>query len=312
MIRRAAAPIEVQTLAPQTLLSQLSSPYYLALDSAANALYWGTSGATLYAQSLDVGTPAVLYAEGQNLRGVAVDPAAGMVYWVERDARVIRRRALSGGSIETLYNGLDTPHGLVLDLAARELYWVDTGTQAAGGFNPRGVSRGEMDGANAGAAEIVVPGSSTHQPWDIDLDPHTPTYADWAVRFFRYDAGSATTGPQANPDSDGLSNLAEYAFGRLPRQADAVPVVRFVVLTIEGIDYPALRFQRRQGATDLSYQVNVSSDVIDWSATAASLAPIEVEVTPADWEGMEEVMVRSPLAMGAPAAQFLRVRVRQE
>ena len=151
------------------------------------------------------------------MRGVCVDSGGGYFYWCERDGtHVIRRKAIQGGTVQYIYTALDTPHGLVLDLAARKMYWTDTGTNAAGGFNARGISRGDMDGATP--AEIVVAGTAANQPWDLDLDRRNTTYAEWAARFFRYDAtNDARTD---DPDFDGLKNVAEYALGSAPARGE--------------------------------------------------------------------------------------------
>ena len=61
-----------------------------------------------------------------------------MIYWINRDDKKVHRCPLSAlpvnvptsPAVQTLYAGLDTPHGLVLDLPAGKLYWADTGSNA--------------------------------------------------------------------------------------------------------------------------------------------------------------------------------------
>jgi hypothetical protein len=54
------------------------------------------------------------------------------------------------------------------------------------------------------------------------LPPFALPYADWRTVYFTSDqvADPATSGPQADPDGDGRSNLAEYQMGTHPRVAD--------------------------------------------------------------------------------------------
>ncbi len=309
LIRKASLPSAGGTLSPQNLFSGLANPYYLDFDLVASKLYWGTSGNLLQSGPITGGTrdPDV-YSAGLNMRGVCVDSAAGLIYWVERDARVIRRRAISGGPILDLYTGLDTPHGLVLDLPARKLYWVDTGTGGVGGFNARGVSRGDLDGSSVGAAEIIVPGTASNQPWDLDLDPRTMTYSEWVGRFFRLDASPESKLSDADPDSDGISNFGEYAFGGAPQVASASPLARLVVVTTNATAYPAIQFPRRSGSSDLRFTVQVSADLQTWNDNSSGLFTVEVDLGPANLEGMQMVTVRSVTALDAVPQQFLRVK----
>lgn len=307
LIRRAHLPLSAGPLTPETLFIGLTNPYYLDFDTTRARLFWGTSGTSLLAGPIAGGPPdPPLYSSGQNMRGVCVDPAAEMVYWVERDgARVIRRRAIEGGPIEDLYSGLDTPHGLVLDLPARLMYWVDTGSQNAGGFNPRGVSRGHMDGASRGAAEIVVAGTSSDQPWDIDLDPRVANFAEWQSRFFRFDAPSTITDPGGDPDGDGLNSFGEYAFGQPPLLAHGDGIVEPTTVTHDALTYPAIAFPRRAGVGDTAYFVSVSTDLKSWST--GEEATLQVGITTPDQQGMQRVTVRSTTPATMAPSQFFRV-----
>jgi hypothetical protein len=240
------------------------------------------------------------------MRGVCVDSAAGLVYWVERDgARAIRRSALESGPIEDLYTGLDTPHGLVLDLPARRMYWVDTGSQNAGGFNPRGVSRGHIDGQSREAAEVVVAGTPADQPWDIDLDLRVAHYAEWQARFFRFDAPASLTAPEADPDGDELISFGEYAFGRSPLLSDGDGVVAPTSVTEGAQTYPAITFSQRAEIQDVAYAASVSSDLSSWSAT--SDGTLEVGRTATDSQGMQRVTIRSTTPATVAPRQFFRV-----
>ncbi len=286
-IRKAELPPGNGSLTPLTLFSGLATPYYLDFDPTRQKLFWGTSGNSLFSGPMAGGIPDLpLYSSGQNMRGVCVDAAAEMVYWVERDGpRAIRRRAISGGAIHDVYTGLDTPHGLVLDLTARKLYWVDTGTQNANGFNPRGVSRGEMEGSTAGAPEIVVPGTAAHQPWDIDLDLRVSTYGEWVSRYFRYDDTPGRTGKAEDPDADGQSNFAEYAFGT-PPLSDIGSAARFSWFTQNDGVWPGLSFRRRTTASDLNYVVEFSLDGVGWLPEQQSPLLHKASAGSADPEGM--------------------------
>ena len=60
---------------------------------------------------------------------LALDVAAGKIYWLDHKTQWIQRANLDGSNIEELVTtGLDGPSGLALDLAAGKMYWTDSGT----------------------------------------------------------------------------------------------------------------------------------------------------------------------------------------
>ena len=286
-----------------TIFSGLTSPYFLDLDLPNGRLWWGTNGSQILRGPITGGAVEERHAGGLNVRGVCVDAAGGYFYWCERDgAHVIRRKSLDGGTVQDIYTALDTPHGLVLDVVARKMYWADTGTNAVGGFNARGISRGDMDGATS--AEIVVAGTAANQPWDLDLDRRNSTYAEWAARFFRYGAMNNTH--TSDPDFDGLKNVAEYALGSAPLAPNGSPT-EWVRVSDSGVDYPGIRFRRRAGTSDLTVRVQVSTDLATWNDN--TLGPFTTETAAvAQEDGMELATVRSNSPLSA-LRQHLRVKV---
>jgi hypothetical protein len=98
------------------------------------------------------------------------------------------------------------------------------------------------------------------------------TFAEWPPLQV---LAPAERGPLTNPDGDGLPNLLEYAFARLPAQNDgneAAP--KFQLVLDNGILRPELRFIRDQRLTDLTYSVQASSTLTSngWSTIATSTA----------------------------------------
>lgn len=62
----------------------------------------------------------------QTPRGIAVNPAAGRIYWSDTGGGTIKRANLDGSDVSTLIGGLPGPVGLALDPAGATLYWVDS------------------------------------------------------------------------------------------------------------------------------------------------------------------------------------------
>ncbi len=302
--------------------------YYLDLyrvpgNTSNPLILWGDSNTSIWITGVDVSwiTPNFSWGPGSSVRGVCVDSENQMLYWNEKDAKMVRRAKLKingevdSTTIQNLYTGLNAPHGLVLDLPARKLYWVDSGTNGTTGFGRSGVNRGDLDGA--GAAEALIGPSSTlnafaGQPWDLDLDPRTLTYDEWKARYFRIDAPLSQTGPGMDPDGDGMKNFAEYAQGTPPLVAGANPQLRALSISVSGTNYPAIQFSRRIGVTDVNYFVQVSTSLGAWQdnvhTPSAGVTPITVEtsITPLD-DGMELVTTRSNTPYFSQARQFLQV-----
>ena len=285
-----------------------NQPYFLDLVPSAGKLYWsGFASGSVYRANLDGSGFETIVTGNNNSRGVCVDSASGMIYWINRDDKKVHRCPLAAlpvnvgtsPAVQTLYQGLDTPHGLVLDLPAGKLYWADTGSNAGLGLGDKAVSRGDLDGATP--QEILAAGS---EPWDADLDPRCATYTEWRARFFRKDATAAATDFLADPDGDGAVNLLEYATGSHPLRGDAAPVQPLVHFdNITGSSHLAVRFHRRPAATDLTYQVQVSEDLVTWLPTT-----VEVGAQPAA-DFLETVTTRAAAPLPGPGRLHMRLKV---
>ena len=117
-------------------------------------------------------------------------------------------------------------------------------------------------------------------------------------------ANAAVSGDDADPDGDGLANLAEFALGRDPRLADAAAAWTTAVQNIGGADYLTLTFKRRAPALDLAYAVQSSGDLASWSS-----GPVQVGSAAANGDGTETVTYRDGVTVGGGSRRFLRVHV---
>jgi len=112
-----------------------NEPYFLDLDVAAGKVYWGGfASGNFYRANLDGSAFETIITGNNNARGVGLDRAGGMIYWINRDDKKVHRCPLSAlpvnvptsPAVQTLYQGLDTPHGLALDLPARNLIILES------------------------------------------------------------------------------------------------------------------------------------------------------------------------------------------
>ncbi len=133
----------------------------------------------------------------------------------------------------------------------------------------------------------------------------------WRRAAFGADANSPSAAESADPDGDGLSNLVEYACATDPLLASAAgrPV-------LGGSDAITLTFRRNVSATDVTHQVQASSDLAAWE-NGSRYAPsgdissngVTSEVSRAITDGVETIVVRDNTPRSASAARYLRLRV---
>ncbi|MGN6867101.1 MAG: hypothetical protein ACTHMY_01730 [Solirubrobacteraceae bacterium] len=156
----------------RALFTGESSPEGVAIDSAAGKIYWaetGTGAGTGAANS--AGAIRVANLDGTGARdlftgesqpsGVAIDPAAGLIYWADavRGAGTIRVGNLDGsGAARTLFAGEDWPVGVAIDPAAGTIYWAS--------YNSYLIRVGNLDGT--GARTLF---SGENSPTQLAIDP---------------------------------------------------------------------------------------------------------------------------------------------
>ena len=129
---------------------------------------------------------------------------------------------------------------------------------------------------------------------------------------------SAISGPEADPDHDGMKNLVEFAFGFDPKNGAAVPVStglglpKLSLIEESGTFYEVLEYPRRRAAAQLApllYLPQFSSD-LNWQTntitTTTTDFPAEMNELNALWE---KASSRRPAGPARPARGFGRVAV---
>lgn len=112
----------------------------------------------------------------------------------------------------------------------------------------------------------------------------------------------AISGPEADPDRDGLPNLLEYALNLNPKSAEpsAAPVLG------TGGGALTLTYTRRKDVVDLVYTVEVSGDLQTWSSGASHTQ--ELSVTAMDAQ-RDQVVVADRTPIAGSGKRFIRLRV---
>jgi hypothetical protein len=115
--------------------------------------------------------------------------------------------------------------------------------------------------------------------------------------------------PNDDSDRDGIPLLLEYAFNQSPANPSTaeLPTSTTAVNPDDGLTYLHYQYLRRTDAPQISYVVEVSSDLATWQSGSGFTQEISA---PATGDGVTAlVTVRVLPAVGATTRRFARVRV---
>jgi hypothetical protein len=125
----------------------------------ATSVLWGDSSANeISSKNISSGSTVTNVTGATNVNGIAVDDAAGKVYWVS--GTKIERADFAGTNREDVITGLSGPYDIALDVANDLIYWTD---QVDGK-----VQRCSTTSVPCTAADVAT-GLDT--PYGIALDP---------------------------------------------------------------------------------------------------------------------------------------------
>lgn len=145
-----------------------------ATAGAAQSVYWATADGLVVASGAGEasgGTITKLFAppsEAEPLAevdGVALDPAAGKVYWGDEGEGTVTVAGIGGeseGAPQGLYKGQGGPYGLVVDPAAGKVYWAD--------YESGEIMEAGLGGEAAGETPTVLY-KEQEEPEDVAIDP---------------------------------------------------------------------------------------------------------------------------------------------
>jgi PQQ-like domain len=131
----------------------------------ADSVYWSesTNPGSIRVANLDgTGTASNLFAGENEPEGVAIDPAAGKIYWADDGSDVIRVGNLDGSGVATnLFTGQDIPEGVAIDAAAGKIYWANYASSA--------IVVANLDGS--GTATALFSGEAAYEAVGVAVDP---------------------------------------------------------------------------------------------------------------------------------------------
>jgi len=129
----------------------------------------------------------------------------------------------------------------------------------------------------------------------------TGNFASWAQSKFTAAEllDPNISGPNAVYGQDGLPNLVKYALGLEPKQNSTTGLPYMSTLATDWVYI----YTRPSGVTDVTYDVEVSTDLVNWTTTGVTHELVSTDGTTDTWRG------RYPLASAANV--FFRLKVTQ-
>ena len=140
----------------------------LAYEPLAAKIYWGVDlGANYIARANLDGSNAetLFFSDGPD--ALAIDSAAGKIYFGSEDSGTVQRSNFDGTANQTLFTEVgSTPFGVAVNAAHGKVYWTSTDSN-------RFINRANLDGSNH--EDLITgpgpdPGSTFGQPFGIALD----------------------------------------------------------------------------------------------------------------------------------------------
>jgi hypothetical protein len=142
----------------------------------------------------------------------------------------------------------------------------------------------------------------------------------WRVANFGNPSDPAVSGDGVNPSGDGIANILKYAFGLNPLAVSTNGLPFESIVNNSGTNYLALTFQRATNATDCTFTVLVTTNLVgplsQWQ-TGSSYSGANInsntanttEVSRVLTNNVEMITVRDNVPMTAAPQRFMTVRV---
>ncbi len=102
--------------------------------------------------------------------------------------------------------------------------------------------------------------------------PQPTRYEAWFSTYFPTSPPGTYLNPDGDNDSDGIANLVEYAYGFSPLSKNATPGLTTSVSNDQINTQFVVNFRRDPRAADLTYELELSQDLVTWTTEASSVA----------------------------------------
>ena len=133
----------------------------------------------------------------------------------------------------------------------------------------------------------------------IEITAASNNYAAWLANNFTASeqTNSVISGMNADPEHIGMPNLLRYAFN-LPGRGAVAQTATPEIVNFGNQKFPAIQFNRQSSASDLTYLIESSTDLLQWTNISTLSAGSPTTIT-----------VQDATPLNSQPTRFLRVRV---
>ena len=234
------------------------------------------------------------------------NPAQWTLQWFDATVQQWKPATVArvNGAVFTAGAALATAPGGI----AHDLLW--NALADVGGFNGTVVLRATAQ--DAAGTTISEPAPFTvNTTGDFDGDGLPDAWE--AARNLDPNDATGDNGAFGNPDGDGFTNFAEFAFGLNPLAFDTagVPTVTAEVKPADGKTYLTVTYRRRTDAPSLIYEIQTTANLTTWTTSGADIEPVSVQPAGNNLE-VVKVRIQPPFGSLGTPVKFVRVRVRTQ
>ena len=189
----------------------------------------------------------------------------------------------------TSYSAMNLPPGLSVAPATG----IISGTPTTAGSYTATINA--INGVGTGSASLV-------------FTVQTP-FAAWQSLYFTAAdlSNAAVSGPNATPAGDGITNLMKYALNLIPKINGTAGLPTESMTTIGNSKYLTLTYTQVLSATDITYSVEVSGDLLAWSSGASNTTTVST-TNNADGK-TQTVVARDNTAVSGTTRRFIHLKV---
>ena len=145
---------------------------------------------------------------------------------------------------------------------------------------------------------LTADDTGTKSFFDLNFNGYTAPFTQWLATTSTGNPNNAVFESNADSDGDGLMNLLEYAIGTNGTVRNANPQV-VQLRSVNTQQYLRLTIPKNPAATDVTFVVEASSDLVNWSSLGLN---VETDTS-------TQLVVRDNVPVGPDMKRFMRVRV---